>query len=262
LKLRTTHVPRIAAILIAAGLLALVLSLATYARSAVEEVVPADVTQVPVGPPEILPDFSPTESVTASSAEKSPSAPSGRVPTVRPPTAQTATPVPPASTPRQSSRPPAESPPTRIVATSIHLDSTVVPVGWVVDNAEDEPRTVWEVPHDAAGWHINSAYPGNGGNVVLSGHNNIAGEVFRDLIDLKNGDVVQLHVEDRIYYYEVTGKLLIEEKGMPLEVRRENARWIAPTDHERLTLVSCWPYSTYTHRLIIIAKPVSQATVF
>ena len=262
MKLPSTLVPRIAAILIAAGLLALVLSLAAYARSAVDEMVPADVTQVPVGPPEILPEFSPTESLTASWPEDSPSTPRDKVLTATPPPTQTAKVATPASTPQQSARPPAESPPTRIVATSIGLDSIVVPVGWVVNNAQNDPRTVWEVPHDAAGWHIDSAYPGNDGNVVLSGHNNIAGEVFRDLIDLKNGDVVQLHVEDRIYYYEVAGKLLLEEKGMPLEVRRENARWIAPTDYERLTLVSCWPYSTYTHRLIIISNPISQATTF
>jgi len=42
-----------------------------------------------------------------------------------------------------------------------------------------------------------------------------------------------------------------------MEERRENAKWIAPTDYERLTLVSCWPYTTYTHRLIVIAAPAT-----
>ena len=41
-------------------------------------------------------------------------------------------------------------------------------------------------------------------------------------------------------------------------VRRANAQWIAPTDDERLTLVTCWPYISNTHRLIIVAKPVSN----
>ena len=115
---------------------------------------------------------------------------------------------------------------------------------------------MWEVASNAAGWHVNSEYPGNGGNVVLSGHNNIEGEVFRDLIDLEEGDTVRLFVDDAVYRYEVAAKMLLEEEGMPIEVRRRNAEWIAPTDYERLTLVSCWPYSTYTHRLIVVAAPV------
>ena len=48
---------------------------------------------------------------------------------------------------------------------------------------------------------------------------------------------------------------LLEEKGMPEEVRRSNAQWIAPTDDERVTLVTCWPYTSNTHRLVIVAKP-------
>jgi len=38
-------------------------------------------------------------------------------------------------------------------------------------------------------------------------------------------------------------------------VRQENARWIAPTDDERLTLVTCWPYTNNTHRVVVVAKP-------
>lgn len=107
----------------------------------------------------------------------------------------------------------------------------------------------------AAGWHQTSAYPGRVGNVVLSGHHNIKGQVFRYLIDLEPDDEVFLYVEETAYHYVVTEKHLLEEKGMPEEVRRRNAQWIAPTDDERLTLVTCWPYTSNTHRLIIVAKP-------
>ncbi len=43
---------------------------------------------------------------------------------------------------------------------------------------------------------------------------------------------------------------------MPLEVRLKNAQWMQPTPDERLTLISCWPYWTNTHRVIIVARPV------
>jgi sortase A len=39
------------------------------------------------------------------------------------------------------------------------------------------------------------------------------------------------------------------------EKRLENARWIGPFPDERLTLVTCWPYTNNTHRVIVIAKP-------
>ena len=40
--------------------------------------------------------------------------------------------------------------------------------------------------------------------------------------------------------------------------RLQNARWIAATADERLTLVTCWPNTTNSHRLIIVAEPVGD----
>ena len=45
----------------------------------------------------------------------------------------------------------------------------------------------WDVAAYAAGWHKNSSLPGTGGNVVMSGHNNILGAVFREFDQLKKG---------------------------------------------------------------------------
>jgi sortase A len=46
------------------------------------------------------------------------------------------------------------------------------------------------------------------------------------------------------------------EEGEKSAVRLENASWIAKTSDERLTLVTCWPYDTNTHRLVVVASPV------
>jgi sortase A len=51
-------------------------------------------------------------------------------------------------------------------------------------------------------------------------------------------------------------KTIVKEKGESVEVRRKNAQWIAPTNDERLTLVTCWPYTNNTHRVIVVAKPL------
>ena len=135
---------------------------------------------------------------------------------------------------------------------NIGLDAPVVPVGWTV--TDEGP--VWDAADHAAGWHQGSAYPGHVGNTVLSGHHNIKGKVFRYLIDLQPDDEVFLYVGDTAYRYVITEKHLFEEKGKPEAVRRANAQWIAPTEDERVTLVTCWPYTSNTHRLIIVAKPV------
>lgn len=158
--------------------------------------------------------------------------------------------------------PPATSPPTRIMAPSIGLDAEIFSVGWAAVTSGTSTVVRWEVANGAAGWHQNSVLPGNEGNVVLSGHHNIRGEVFRYLIDLEEGDEIRLLAGDEVYRYKVATKVILQERGMPLEVRLQNARWIAATDHERLTLVTCWPYSTNSHRLILVALPARTSPPF
>jgi len=80
-------------------------------------------------------------------------------------------------------------------------------------------------------------------------------------VDLKPGDEITLYVEDKPYTYYVAQTMILPEKGQPLETRRENARWIMPTVDERVTLVTCWPYTNNTHRVIVVAAPMPGATV-
>jgi sortase (surface protein transpeptidase) len=49
--------------------------------------------------------------------------------------------------------------------------------------------------------------------------------------------------------------MILAEEGQEIGVRLENARWLQPSDDERLTLVTCWPQWSNTHRLIIVARP-------
>jgi sortase A len=153
---------------------------------------------------------------------------------------------------------PAGAPPNRLIISAINLDAPVVPIGWHIEEQDGQTVSVWDVPDYAAGWHQTSAYPGRPGNVVLNGHHNIRGEVFRHLIDLEPGARIQLHADGKVYYYTVSEKHILQEKGQPPEVRYQNALWIAPTADERLTLVTCWPYTSNTHRLIIVARPQQE----
>jgi LPXTG-site transpeptidase (sortase) family protein len=148
----------------------------------------------------------------------------------------------------------AGDPPDRLVIAAIQLDAPVEVVGWHLEQGV----SVWDVPaRRAAGWLKTSAPAGQKGNTVLDGHHNILGEVFRRLVDLKPGDVVELSARGKVYRYSVTEKHILLDRDQPMEVRIANAQWIQPTNDERLTLVTCWPYTNNTHRLVIVARPLA-----
>ncbi len=107
----------------------------------------------------------------------------------------------------------------------------------------------------AVGWHTSMALPGEVGNLVFSGHNNDFGEVFSRLIDLNAGDTIQIITQKRVLTYRVSNKVLFQEVEIDLNQRMQNARWISPSQDERVTLVTCWPNDSNTHRLIIVASP-------
>jgi hypothetical protein len=59
--------------------------------------------------------------------------------------------------------------------------------------------------------------------VVLSGYYNIGGEVFRYLMALELGDEIDLYVDHKVYPCAVVREVLLEKKGMPIELRRQTA---------------------------------------
>jgi LPXTG-site transpeptidase (sortase) family protein len=147
---------------------------------------------------------------------------------------------------------------TRIVADTIEMNADVVPVGWETVEVDGNPVSMWEVADNAAGWHHNSGLPGESGNIVLSAHHNTKGEVFRYIVDLQPGDTISLYNESgEAFDYIVDDKFIVKDKGEPQEIQRANARWVGTFDDERLTLVTCWPYTNNTHRVIVIARPPS-----
>jgi sortase A len=156
--------------------------------------------------------------------------------------------------------PPEQSEPNRLVIPAIDLNTPLVDVGWEVVERGDRRYTEWQTADNAAGRHLNSARPGEQGNVVLSGHHNTKGEVFRRISEqeLAAGDMIYLYdTQGQRYTYqvtEVTEPLL--EVGASEAQRLANARYIQPTSDARVTLVTCWPYWTNTHRIVVVGTLV------
>jgi LPXTG-site transpeptidase (sortase) family protein len=149
--------------------------------------------------------------------------------------------------------------PFRLVIPDLFIDAPVRPVGTKYADVGRDGYLQWNVPNDyAVGWHESSAVLGQPGNTILNGHNNVHGAIFRNLADLDLGAELVLYDTEESHIYQVTQRELFEEDGQELSVRLANARWMLPTSDERITIISCWPTATNTHRIVVIAHPVKS----
>ncbi|NMC12701.1 MAG: sortase [Chloroflexi bacterium] len=103
----------------------------------------------------------------------------------------------------------------------------------------------WEQLKKGVGQHAGTPNPGQKGNVVLAAHNDIFGEIFRDLDKLKKGDQVIVFTNQRSYTYVVSRVEIVE----PTSVEA-----MAQTSQPLLTLVSCYPYMVDDQRIVVVAQ--------
>jgi sortase A len=103
----------------------------------------------------------------------------------------------------------------------------------------------WEQLKRGVGQHIGSVDPGKNGNLVLSAHNDIYGEWFRDLDQLQPGDEIIIKTATRVFTYRVTDTRLVE----PTEVSV-----LEPTAKSTITLISCYPYLVDNQRIVVFGE--------
>lgn len=147
----------------------------------------------------------------------------------------------------------------RLVIPAIRVDFKVIEVGWDTIEENGQLISVWQVAEYAVGQHRGSANPGEGDNIVLAGHVGGYGRVFKDLFYLKPGDEVIVYSRGQPYRYIVSERIVVDEEGVSPEQRLANARYIAPTGYEVVTMVTCWPPSgpdKFKQRVIVRALPV------
>ncbi len=86
--------------------------------------------------------------------------------------------------------------------------------------------------------------PGQDGNVVLSAHNDVFGEIFRHLDRLNPGDEVILFTSQRTYTYIVQQTQVVEPTRVEV---------MAQTREPVVTLISCYPYMVDDQRIVVSA---------
>ncbi len=102
----------------------------------------------------------------------------------------------------------------------------------------------WEQLKRGVGHHIGSAQPGQIGNAVFAAHNDIYGEIFRDLDQLSPGDEIIIETDARSYTYVVADIEIVDPTDVSV---------MEPTDYASATLISCYPYRINTQRIVVSA---------
>lgn len=123
--------------------------------------------------------------------------------------------------------------PTRIAIPAINVDALIV--------KGDTPEQL----KLGVGHQIGSANPGERGNMVLSAHDDIYGEIFRHLHELELGDEVIVYAGEQPYRYLVTAKQIVEPTQVSV---------LAATTKPVATLITCYPYMVDTHRVVVVAE--------
>lgn len=120
----------------------------------------------------------------------------------------------------------------RIVIQAINVDAPVI------------QGDGWEQLKQGVAQHVGTANPGQRGNMVLSAHNDIFGEIFRHLDQLKKGDKVVVQTLTEEFAYEVEYALVVKPDKVSV---------MDQTNEPTLTLISCYPYLVDNQRVIVVA---------
>lgn len=138
----------------------------------------------------------------------------------------------------------ARPPPTSETAVQINIPQINV-------NHTIVPGTDWEAMKLGVGMLMNGVNPGDAqGNLVLSGHNDIYGEVFRYLDKLVVGDQFTVRTETQEFVYTVTDSKIVDPTDVSV---------MGPRSGPTITLISCYPYKVNNKRIVIFGQRVGPS---
>lgn len=117
-----------------------------------------------------------------------------------------------------------------------------------INNASIVNGDSWEALKAGVGYRTNSGTPGSDQNVVLVGHNDIYGEIFRYLPELQIGDEIRIRdASGRVHTYAVSESQRVQP----------DAVWVMdPNLGAQVTLITCYPYQVDDERWIVFADLV------
>lgn len=129
----------------------------------------------------------------------------------------------------------------RIISPRIGLDAIVVQL-WGLDDAVNLKRGPGHIPQ--------TAYPGQPGNCVISGHRTTYGAPFRHIEQLTEGEVIILVTADHRYTYEAYKQLIVAPTDLTV---------LEQGDEPKVTLTACHPWYSAAQRIVVIGRLVETA---
>ncbi len=103
----------------------------------------------------------------------------------------------------------------------------------------------WEQLKKGVAQHTGSANPGQSGNIVMSAHNDVFGEIFRYLDQLQKGDEIIIYTANHAFKYIITDVKIVSPTDVEV---------MAPTSNPTVTLISCYPYMVDNKRIVVQAS--------
>lgn len=105
----------------------------------------------------------------------------------------------------------------------------------------------WEQLKKGVGQHLGTPDPGQSGNLFLSAHNDIYGEIFRNLDQLVEGDQIVVFTQTAEYVYQVVNTIIVSPTDVDV---------LSQTQEPIISLLSCYPYLVNTDRIVVIGELV------
>ncbi len=103
----------------------------------------------------------------------------------------------------------------------------------------------WEQLKKGVAQHTGSANPGQSGNMVLSAHNDVFGEIFRYLDQLTRGDQIIIYTPQHSFTYIISSIQIVKPTDVEI---------MASTPNPTVTLISCYPYMVDNQRIVVQAS--------
>lgn len=103
---------------------------------------------------------------------------------------------------------------------------------------------IWEIKKQSANFLDTSARPGEGGNIVIYGHN--TNQVFKQLVKIQPAALITLTTQSGTYTYQVKERSIVNPSQIEV---------VMPTNYEVLTVYTCTGFLD-SQRFVVRAYPV------
>jgi sortase A len=99
------------------------------------------------------------------------------------------------------------------------------------------------------GHYPETPLPGEPGTAAIAGHRTTYGAPFRDIDDLKPGQVIRVDMPDGTFVYRVEEVQIVDDSDLSV---------LEPVGHRRLMLSACHPLYSAAERVIVFARQMRR----